>query len=266
MLAAARKALGPRAPCPLLTALVRPVSSIPEQPPRSGQHGAERSANAQQSAAPPLPPPLLAGGGPEGHWLDRYAPGARHWLEDKNRTWWIKGLVAGRCKQFHQLAGWELELRAAIEAAYQAAMLRHAAAAVDERAETHVQAACLALATHKVLLPYLRDEAEVLQIVREHMGGKTAAALRFLLKATKFLHRDGYATLAGRLRGLQMDWGAGFESRMEQGEAESSLTITRCLYNDLFTQEGKPQLAGCCCCSQDQVRYCQHGMPCTAGL
>lgn len=32
------------------------------------------------------------------HWLDRRFPGVRLWLEDKNREWWISGLVQARCK------------------------------------------------------------------------------------------------------------------------------------------------------------------------
>ena len=57
------------------------------------------------AAMPPLPPPppLLppeqpGRGSTQQHWLDRHFPGLRHWLEDQNRKWWIKGLVEGRCK------------------------------------------------------------------------------------------------------------------------------------------------------------------------
>lgn len=35
--------------------------------------------------------------------------------------------------------------------------------------------------------------------------------------------------------------------------AQSSLTISRCLYHDVFSEEGAPQLASACCCSQDRV-------------
>ena len=34
---------------------------------------------------------------PEQHWLDRRLPGAREWLEAKNRAWWIKG-IEWRCR------------------------------------------------------------------------------------------------------------------------------------------------------------------------
>lgn len=109
--------------------------------------------------------------------------------------------------------------------------MRHA---VDERAETHLQVAALALASHKALLPYLRDEGEVLQIIQEHMGGRTQALLRFLLRATRPLQRDGYATLTGRLRGLQLDMGRGFDSSLELGQAE----VRRCCVLGRFNGGG----------------------------
>lgn len=91
------------------------------------------------------------------------------------------------------------------------------------------------------------------QIIGEHMGGRTSALLRFLLAATKLLHRDGYAAMTSRLRGLRADLGRGFAAQLAVGEGEASLTITRCLYHDIFAAQGQPQLAACCCCTQDQV-------------
>ena len=137
------------------------------------------------------------------------------------------------------------------------------------------------------------------------------------------MHRDGYAVLASRLRGLQMDLGSSFQTELQRGEVEvratlgaapwspalqgpasrhaspclapqfgapcaaapppththphphthtpthtttttthppagplqSSLTITRCIYHDIFSAEGKPQLAFTSCCSQDKVWF-----------
>ena len=190
-------------------------------------------------------------------------------------------------RQYHQLEGREAELRRFIETEYQAALQRHAGRAVDERAETHLQVAALALASHKALLPYLRNEGEVLQvsrlagwsagkqaagrfcllplllppqlpltptcaashprrrrnrrrrrfpppplpspqIIQEHMGGRTAALLRFLLAVTKFLQRDGYAALTARLRGLQWDMGAGFASQLQLGDSEVRQSWVAC--------------------------------------
>lgn len=71
---------------------------------------------------------------------------------------------AASARQYHQLEGREQELRALIEREYTRALAEHSAAAVDERAQTHLQVAALVLASHKALLPFLRDEAEVLQV------------------------------------------------------------------------------------------------------
>jgi len=111
------------------------------------------------------------------HWLDRFT-GVRDWLEDANRRWWLRGLVQARCKQHHQLEGREAVIRDAVQAEFSRLMDRHRGLVVDSRSRVHCQVACLALATHKaLLLPYLRDEELVLDIIKEHMGSHTDPAL-----------------------------------------------------------------------------------------
>jgi len=110
------------------------------------------------------------------HWLDRFS-GLRDWLDKANRQWWIKGLIEARCKQHHQLEGRESMLRSALESEYQRLFTRHSDMMVDSRARTHLSVACLALASHKTLLSFLRDEEEVMQIIRDHMGAYTTPAL-----------------------------------------------------------------------------------------
>ncbi|KAG7674556.1 hypothetical protein NADE_008317 [Nannochloris sp. 'desiccata'] len=110
------------------------------------------------------------------HWIDRFS-GLRDWLEGANRRWWIKGLVEARCKQHHQLEGRELMLRSALESEYDRLYNRHSDMIVDTRAKTHLSVACLALATHKTLLSFLRDEEAVMEIIRDHMGAHTTPAL-----------------------------------------------------------------------------------------
>ena len=61
---------------------------------------------------------------------------------------------------------------------------------------------------------------------------------QFLMHGVKLLQRDGYATLSSRLRGLQLDYGRGFETRLERGEAAAALTISSCFYHRLFAGEG----------------------------
>jgi hypothetical protein len=271
--------LGKQAAAGLPRAWARCASASPPDPDPPG------SSSPPDPDPPDSPPPAGA------HWLDRF-PQARDWLEDANRRWWMDGLVASRCRQHHQLSGREAELRAALERQYGLLMARHgplAAAAADSRTRTHVQVACLALATHAALLPWLRDEREVLEIVRAHMGAQTApllrcaarprmqegigecaactqgrpalVACRFLMRVAGWVQRDSYATLAGRLRGLQHDYGPSFETTLAHGAAECSLTVTSCFYHRLFEVEGQPQLLACCCCSQDRVWLEGGGLP-----
>ena len=64
-------------------------------PPHSGE---DADSSGRSSSQLPLPPPALPLPAQQQHWLDRHFPGVRHWLDDKNRKWWIKGLVQARCK------------------------------------------------------------------------------------------------------------------------------------------------------------------------
>ena len=110
------------------------------------------------------------------HWIDRFT-GVRDWLEDATRRWWIKGLVEARCKQHHQLEGRELIIRQSLETDYERLFKFHEDRIVDSRSRTHLSVACLAMATHKTMLSFLRDEGEVMNIIQEHMGAHTNPAL-----------------------------------------------------------------------------------------
>ena len=83
----------------------RPAASgaTPEQ--QQQQHDRPQASGAAPEApAPPppalplgLPPPVMpASQRPPTHWLDSLG-GVRLWLEEKNRQWWLKGLLE-RCK------------------------------------------------------------------------------------------------------------------------------------------------------------------------
>lgn len=110
------------------------------------------------------------------HWIDRFT-GLRDWLEDATRRWWIKGLIEARCKQHHQLEGRELILRQALESEYERLFNAHEHRIVDSRSKTHLSVACLAMATHKTMVSFLRDEGEVMGIINQHMGQHTTPAL-----------------------------------------------------------------------------------------
>lgn len=205
-----------------------------------------------ESREAPREPPSPGGGGRrEGHWLDARFPGARQWLDRQVTKWWIKGLVS-RCREYRELSGREALLAEAIPRTQAAVLARHAdRAAADGRAETHLHAAALAVATHQALLPFLRDDQEVVRVVVEHMGGRTSPALQALLCATSLLHRDPYTSLVAMLRALRADYGTGFDAELTEGAGRAELVVRRCLYRDVLGEEGLPQLLPACCCSAD---------------
>lgn len=64
---------------------------------------------------------------------------------------------------------------------------------------------------------------------------------------------DGFSMLHRRLAGLQMDYGQAFKSNLTSNDHEVSLTITECLYRDIFQAENVAQLTATTCCSQDRI-------------
>ena len=189
------------------------------------------------------------------HWIDKMFPGVRDWLEAKNREFWFRGLEE-RCRRHHLLQGREIFLRTAVESEYQHVYNRHTHQIVDSRSKQHLSVAALAVASHKVLLSFIRDEIEVLKMINDHMGAHTAPALIFLMRMASWLQRDPYASLVSRLRGLKLDYGLGFASTLhivDQPHHQASLTIAKCFYREIFEEENVVQLARCCCCSVDRV-------------
>ena len=59
----------------------------------------------------------------------------------------------------------------------------------DSRSHTNIQIAAQTLATHKVLLPYVRNENEVMQMLKEQNGAKSEEGIR-CVKATSGLCRQ----------------------------------------------------------------------------
>lgn len=128
------------------------------------------------------------------HWLDRRFPGVRQWLEAKNRRWWLKGITAW-CRKYPALQGQETQLQTLIEQSYQHFYARHGDRLSDERSQTHLQVACLVLATYKTLLPWIKNHQELADIIRAHMGEQISPALRFLLQSTLYLSPNPYKTM-----------------------------------------------------------------------
>ena len=114
------------------------------------------------------------------HWLDRFEK-VQDALENMTRTWWIKGLVESRCKTRPELAGHSALIRRKLEEEYQANMRTYAEEYGDSRSRLHVSVASLILATHSCLTPFIRNEEEIVDIIREHGGGKTTPLLEYVL-------------------------------------------------------------------------------------
>lgn len=114
------------------------------------------------------------------HWLDRFEK-VQHALEDLTRRWWIKGLVESRCKTRPELAGHSALIRRKLEEEYQRYKYVYKEYAdADSRSRLHVSVASLILATHSCLTPFIRNEQEVVDIIREHSGGKTTPLLEYV--------------------------------------------------------------------------------------
>lgn len=188
------------------------------------------------------------------HWLDRRFPGVRQWLEAKNRRWWLKGITAW-CRKYPALQGQETQLQTLIEQSYQHFYARHGDRLSDERSQTHLQVACLVLATYKTLLPWIKNHQELADIIRAHMGEQISPALRFLLQSTLYLSPNPYKTMSNRLKGFQQDYGEAFDTEFTHSDQQSSLHVKLCFYHDIFAAEDVPQLAQCCCCSQDRIWF-----------
>lgn len=130
----------------------------------------------------------------------------------------------------------------------------------DSRSMTHLQVVSMLLASHDALLPWLRNEGEVIAILREQNGAKVLPALRFLsyfgvLCRRILLGRDEFAQMAGMQRGLLNDLGSAFEAQQTVNRQHSEVQIRRCLYHDVLAAEDRLQLLQACCCSQDAVWF-----------
>lgn len=186
------------------------------------------------------------------HWLPTRA---RVWLDEKSREWWFRGLDA-RCRDRLELYGREEELRRLVEDARVEYVTKHAERAVDERAKTHLQAASLALATYRKLLPWYRgNQTKVLEVIKEQMGERTSPMVRTLLRLTNYVSTDKYQLTTRRLELMLMDYGLGFQSQFSKSDEAAEVRIYSCFYHDIFAEEGAPELTKCCCCSIDRMWF-----------
>jgi hypothetical protein len=117
----------------------------------------------------------------------RYAPGLKQWLDNQVFVAWNKGLQ-DRCHMHPALKEKQDTILPALKQEYSAILERHADKKSDSRSETHLQVASLVLATHKVLLPYIKNEGEVIEMLREQNGAKSEEGIRYATDPSVFLH------------------------------------------------------------------------------
>jgi hypothetical protein len=107
----------------------------------------------------------------------RYAPGVKRWLDSQVLVAWCKGLQ-DRCHMHQALKDKQDIIIPALKREYGEVLERHADKKTDSRSETHLKVASLVLATHKVLLPYIRKEIDVIEMLREQNGAKASEGIR----------------------------------------------------------------------------------------
>ncbi|CAL5224799.1 g7543 [Coccomyxa viridis] len=166
----------------------------------------------------------------------------------------IHNTTATARKHAH-LQGRDKEIARLTESAFQDLLSKHINRAVDDRGQTHVENACLLLASHKVLLSFIRNNEEVLDALKAQAGAHSSAVLHYLLRFAMLFQRDPYDSAVRRLKALRLDFGRGFQTEVTADGRTAELTVHRCLYKDIFQEEDAMQLLQCCCCSQDSVWF-----------
>lgn len=101
----------------------------------------------------------------------------KKWVDDQVSWGWKKS-IEDRCKQHPALQGKQDDILPALERELSALRERYSHLDTDSRSHTNVLIASMTLATHKVLLPYVRNEPELLQMLLEQNGQKSEEGIR----------------------------------------------------------------------------------------
>uniref|UniRef100_A0A061RXE9 L-2-amino-thiazoline-4-carboxylic acid hydrolase n=1 Tax=Tetraselmis sp. GSL018 TaxID=582737 RepID=A0A061RXE9_9CHLO len=185
------------------------------------------------------------------HWTDGRL---REFLEEQSKKLWLKG-VSERIRAYNLPDETQAGIVDLIGSHLGGFLEKHRHRITDERSSTHLQTAGLVWATHKALLPFVRNEEEVIELLKGQMGASTSPFLRSMLKATLYLSPDPFKATARRMHSLRSDLGDAVVAEIREEESEASMTVTSCLYHSVFEAEGLPHLAGCCCCSVDSMWF-----------
>lgn len=92
---------------------------------------------------------------------------------------WTKS-VQDRCRTHPSLKDREEDILNAMQREVNTVTERYQHLETDSRSHTNIQIAAQTLATHKVLLPYVRNENEVMQMLKEQNGAKSEEGIRYV--------------------------------------------------------------------------------------
>lgn len=185
------------------------------------------------------------------HWADGKVSQV---LQDQNRKLWFRG-IQERLRGYNIAEDTKNNIHSYLDTAFLENVEKYRHLARDDRSSVHLQTACLVLATHQVLLPFLRNEEEVMDLLRGQLGNATSPALRSMLKMTLYFSFDAFASTAKRLHSLRSDLGGAVDAEVIESDGGAQLEVYSCLYNTIFSAEDKPHLSDCCCCSLDSAMW-----------
>ncbi|XRB11856.1 hypothetical protein RI054_03g16890 [Pseudoscourfieldia marina] len=184
----------------------------------------------------------------------------RTWLDDKARDAWLDG-VAARASNANdlRLQGRGDMLREAASKQFDELFKKHASKYnldVPGPERTHVQAACMAIATTNVLKPWV-GEAEAHRLASEHVGRNAVeeAVWGGMLATAYFLSPSKRRFLKTRARLFALDHGSVLDANVKHDDDEGTVSIhvTRCVLKDIM--QGDDQLLTSFCCGAEASRF-----------
>jgi hypothetical protein len=168
-------------------------------------------------------------------------------------------------QEYPQLRGREQVVRDRIVELCEEGIQRHSSLAVDNRAQIHLQMACLVQAAYKTLLPWLgNDQQKVIQLIRKPVGESAAEPLGFAQRFVLFFHLNKFKFVSSSLKLMEADFGKGFTLSHHVSPGIHKARVSRCLYHSVFTAEELPELTPIFCALDrmwfDQLRPQKHGV------
>eukprot|EP00798_Chlamydomonas_sp_ICE-L_P030810 gene30810-35841_t len=177
---------------------------------------------------------------------------------------------AGKTGQVPQLTGRQRIVFETVESEFEILYARYVRdKALDEGTHRAMLMACLAVATHRVLIDEIGDPIFVRDVIRTNLGGMMMNVLlplhRFRIWILRrLLGEHPYKQAVSFLPAIMEDMGSLCESEVsETGVDESTLTVSKCVYHEILTKEDTPFLLSDFCCHHALVwmsQFRRHGL------